>query len=62
MSQPGPSPAAAPRRFYELDSLRGVAALTVVFYHFAQISPPYTRRDWTKANLSFNFKKGASTK
>ena len=41
MSQPGPSPAAAPRRFYELDSLRGVAALTVVFYHFAQISPPH---------------------
>jgi peptidoglycan/LPS O-acetylase OafA/YrhL len=26
-----------PRRFYELDSLRGVAALTVVFHHFSRI-------------------------
>ncbi|WP_260736751.1 acyltransferase family protein [Tunturiibacter lichenicola] len=30
---------ADPRRFYELDSLRGVAALTVVFHHFARICP-----------------------
>ncbi len=41
MSAPDPSPAAGPRRFYELDSLRGVAALTVVFYHFSQICPPH---------------------
>ncbi|WP_158945942.1 acyltransferase [Granulicella sp. S190] len=27
------------RRFYELDSLRGVAALTVVFHHFSRICP-----------------------
>ncbi len=30
---------AEPRRFYELDSLRGVAALTVVFHHFSRICP-----------------------
>jgi peptidoglycan/LPS O-acetylase OafA/YrhL len=29
-----------PRRFYELDSLRGVAALTVVFHHFYRICSP----------------------
>ena len=29
-----------PRRFYELDSLRGVAALTVVFHHFSRICSP----------------------
>jgi peptidoglycan/LPS O-acetylase OafA/YrhL len=29
-----------PRRFYELDSLRGVAALTVVFHHFSKICSP----------------------
>jgi peptidoglycan/LPS O-acetylase OafA/YrhL len=29
-----------PRRFYELDSLRGVAALTVVFHHFFKICSP----------------------
>jgi peptidoglycan/LPS O-acetylase OafA/YrhL len=29
-----------PRRFYELDSLRGVAALTVVLHHFARICSP----------------------
>ncbi len=29
-----------PRRFYELDSLRGVAALTVVFHHFFRICSP----------------------
>jgi peptidoglycan/LPS O-acetylase OafA/YrhL len=28
-----------PRRFYELDSLRGVAALTVVLHHFSRICP-----------------------
>ena len=33
-------PATDSRRFYELDSLRGVAALTVVFYHFSQICSP----------------------
>jgi peptidoglycan/LPS O-acetylase OafA/YrhL len=27
------------RRFHELDSLRGVAALTVVFHHFSRILP-----------------------
>ena len=41
MSMPDPSSADGPRRFYELDSLRGVAALTVVFYHFAHICPPH---------------------
>lgn len=30
----------SPRRFYQLDSLRGVAALTVVFFHFSKISSP----------------------
>jgi peptidoglycan/LPS O-acetylase OafA/YrhL len=30
---------AEPRRFYELDSLRGVAALTVVLHHFLIICP-----------------------
>jgi peptidoglycan/LPS O-acetylase OafA/YrhL len=30
---------ADPRRFHELDSLRGVAALTVVFHHFSRICP-----------------------
>ncbi len=30
---------ADPRRFYELDSLRGVAALTVVLHHFSRICP-----------------------
>jgi len=29
-----------PRRFYELDSLRGVAALTVVLHHFSRLCPP----------------------
>ena len=29
------------RRFYELDSLRGVAALTVVFHHFSRICPDH---------------------
>jgi peptidoglycan/LPS O-acetylase OafA/YrhL len=29
-----------PRRFYELDSVRGVAALTVVFHHFSKICSP----------------------
>jgi peptidoglycan/LPS O-acetylase OafA/YrhL len=28
-----------PRRFYELDSLRGVAALTVVLHHFSHLCP-----------------------
>jgi peptidoglycan/LPS O-acetylase OafA/YrhL len=32
---------ADPRRFYELDSLRGVAALTVVFHHFSRICPEH---------------------
>jgi len=32
-----PSPGIPSRRFYELDSLRGLAALTVVFYHFTLI-------------------------
>jgi peptidoglycan/LPS O-acetylase OafA/YrhL len=30
----------ASRRFYELDSLRGLAAITVVFDHFIRIWPP----------------------
>jgi peptidoglycan/LPS O-acetylase OafA/YrhL len=29
-----------PRRFYELDSLRGLAALTVVFHHFSRLCSP----------------------
>jgi peptidoglycan/LPS O-acetylase OafA/YrhL len=29
----------ADRRFHELDSLRGIAALTVVFHHFSRILP-----------------------
>src|SRR5260370_27650821 len=29
-----------PRRFYGLDSLRGVAALTFVFHHFSRICSP----------------------
>jgi peptidoglycan/LPS O-acetylase OafA/YrhL len=29
-----------PRRFYELDALRGLAALTVVFLHFSKICSP----------------------
>jgi peptidoglycan/LPS O-acetylase OafA/YrhL len=29
-----------PRRFYELDSLRGLAALTVVFHHFFRLCSP----------------------
>ena len=29
-----------PRRYYELDSLRGLAALTVVFLHFSRICSP----------------------
>jgi peptidoglycan/LPS O-acetylase OafA/YrhL len=29
-----------PRRFFELDSLRGLAALTVVFHHFSRICSP----------------------
>jgi peptidoglycan/LPS O-acetylase OafA/YrhL len=33
-------PQGDPRRFYELDSLRGVAALTVVFHHFSRICSP----------------------
>jgi len=32
------------RRFYELDSLRGLAALTVVFYHFTLICSPGTQQ------------------
>jgi peptidoglycan/LPS O-acetylase OafA/YrhL len=35
-----PSPAAESRRFYELDSLRGLAALTVVFHHFSRLCSP----------------------
>jgi peptidoglycan/LPS O-acetylase OafA/YrhL len=31
---------APPRRFRELDSLRGLAAITVVFDHFSRICPP----------------------
>ncbi|HEX3373232.1 MAG TPA: acyltransferase [Edaphobacter sp.] len=31
-----------PRRFYELDSLRGLAALTVVFHHFSRLCSPQT--------------------
>lgn len=34
-------PQSDPRRFYELDSLRGVAALTVVFHHFSRICSPH---------------------
>lgn len=34
---------APPRRFHELDSLRGLAALTVVFYHFTLICSPAVR-------------------
>jgi peptidoglycan/LPS O-acetylase OafA/YrhL len=30
-----------PRRFYELDSLRGLAALTVVFHHFFRLCSPH---------------------
>jgi peptidoglycan/LPS O-acetylase OafA/YrhL len=41
MSTTDPISAADPRRFRELDSLRGVAALTVVFYHFSRICPPH---------------------
>jgi peptidoglycan/LPS O-acetylase OafA/YrhL len=33
-------PESKSRRFGELDSLRGVAALTVVFHHFSRICPP----------------------
>ena len=29
-----------PRRFRELDSLRGLAAITVVFHHFSRICSP----------------------
>ena len=30
----------APRRFHELDSLRGLAAITVVFHHFSRLCSP----------------------
>lgn len=42
-------PAAAPKRYVELDSLRGIAAFTVVVGHFAQImlsAPAGVHRDW----------------
>ncbi len=38
-----PTPGTPSRRFYELDSLRGLAALTVVFYHFSLICSPGVR-------------------
>jgi peptidoglycan/LPS O-acetylase OafA/YrhL len=40
MSVETTSPQGNPRRFYELDSLRGVAALTVVFHHFSRLCSP----------------------
>lgn len=46
-SIPSPSLGTPSRRFYELDSLRGLAALTVVFYHFTLICSPSTRELFT---------------
>jgi len=39
LPQTNQRPEGESRRFYELDSLRGVAALTVVFHHFSRICP-----------------------
>jgi peptidoglycan/LPS O-acetylase OafA/YrhL len=40
LSQIDPFPQTPPRRFRELDSLRGLAAITVVFLHFSRICSP----------------------